>query len=115
MSDKTYAVYLLASERMGTLYIGVTGDLITRIQQHRDKTIPGFTAKYGVARLVWYEWYDDVTKAIRRETIMKQWRRDWKINLIERDNPHWDDLYPELQSVPSQLKLLELARRAWRA
>jgi putative endonuclease len=94
--EPTYFVYLLASRHYGTLYIGVTGDLISRVQEHRNKTYSGFTAKYSVTRLVWYEGHDDIHKAIQSEKTMKHWKRDWKINLIERENPHWVDLYPHL-------------------
>ena len=89
-------VYILASGKYGTLYIGVTNDLIRRIYQHKHKLIKGFTTQYKVDRLVWYETYDDPTSAIAREKELKKWRRDWKINLIEQDNPNWDDLYDEI-------------------
>ena len=85
-------VYILASRRYGTLYTGVTSDLARRIGEHRDGLIPGFTAQYGVKRLVFFESHDDVRDAIVREKRIKTWRRDWKIELIERDNPLWDDL-----------------------
>ena len=88
-----YYVYLLASGRHGTLYLGVTNDLIRRIYEHRTKAVPGFTSRYGVNRLVWFESYDDPVSAITREKQIKKWRRDWKISLIERDNPDWLDLY----------------------
>ncbi len=90
------AVYIMASGHHGTLYIGVTSDLSNRAWQHREGLIPGFTKKYGCKRLVWYEVHDLMTSAIQREKTMKQWVRAWKVNLIERDNPHWDDLYPSL-------------------
>ena len=90
------AVYLLASRRHGTLYVGVTSDLPTRIAQHRAGTLEGFTKQYGVKRLVWFEQHDDIASAIRREKAVKKYKRDWKINLIERENPGWDDLYPSL-------------------
>ena len=88
-----YYVYLLASGRHGTLYLGVTNDLIRRIYEHRTKAVPGFTSRYGVNRLVWFESYGDPVSAITREKQIKKWRRDWKISLIERDNPDWLDLY----------------------
>jgi len=88
-----YYVYLLASGRHGTLYLGVTNDLIRRIYEHRTKAVPGFTSRYGVNRLVWFESYSDPVSAITREKQIKKWRRDWKISLIERDNPDWLDLY----------------------
>jgi len=90
------AVYILASHSHGTLYVGVTSDLPTRIAQHREGTFEGFTKRYGVKRLVWFEQYDDIGTAIHREKTIKKYKRDWKINLIERENPAWDDLYPRL-------------------
>ena len=88
-----YFVYLLASRKHGTLYLGVTSDLIRRIYEHKSKAVPGFTSRYGVDRLVWFERYDDPVSAITREKQIKKWRRDWKIALIEQDNPDWADLY----------------------
>ena len=93
-----YYVYLLASGRHGTLYLGVTNDLIRRIYEHRTKAVPGFTSRYGVNRLVWFESYGDPVSAITREKQIKKWRRDWKIALIERDNPDWADLYDAIAS-----------------
>jgi putative endonuclease len=90
------AVYILASRKHGTLYIGVTSELITRIVQHRDGEFDGFTKRYGVTRLVWYETYDLITAAIRREKQLKKYRREWKLNLIEAMNPGWHDLFPSL-------------------
>jgi putative endonuclease len=86
-------VYLLASRKHGTLYLGMTSDLPRRIHEHKEKLLPGFTARYGVDRLVWFETYDDPTNAIAREKEIKKWRRDWKIALIEADNPDCLDLY----------------------
>ena len=91
-----YHVYLLASRRNGTLYCGVTSDLIKRIWQHREDTVDGFTKRYGVKTLVRFEAHDDVTQAITRERQIKEWRRSWKLAMIEKDNPTWRDLYPEL-------------------
>jgi len=88
-----YWVCILASRKHGTIYIGVTNDLIRRVYQHKNKLVKGFTKKYSVVRLVWFETYEDITAAIEREKELKKWRREWKINLIERDNPDWDDLY----------------------
>jgi len=85
-------VYILASRKNGTLYIGVTNDLATRVQAHRDGTASVFTKRYGVTRLVWYEEYPIVPLAIQRETSLKRWKREWKIALIEKVNPEWDDL-----------------------
>ena len=94
--EKTYVVYLLASRPLGTLYIGVTSDLVSRVTQHREDAVEGFTKRYGVHTLVWYDTFGDVMAAIQREKTMKKWPRQWKINLIERDNPNWIDLYPSL-------------------
>ena len=85
-------LYILASRRYGTLYTGCTTDLPGRIYQHREALIPGFTRRYGVKRLVHVETYDDISDAIVRERRIKDWRRDWKIQLIERENPFWEDL-----------------------
>ncbi len=92
----TTAVYMMASRRHGTIYIGVSGQFLKRIGQHREGHHDGFTRRYGVKRLVWYEMHEAIADAIRRETSLKKYPRDWKINLIERDNPHWEDLYPSL-------------------
>ena len=91
-----YYVYLLASRKNGTLYLGVTRDLIRRTYQHKMKLTPGFTARYGVNRLVWYEVFDDPTNAIAREKELKKWRREWKIRLIKDMNSEWRDLYDEI-------------------
>ena len=93
MRDKTFFVYMLASKRNGTLYIGVTSDLIRRVYEHRIKAVPGFTKRYRVDRLVYFEIFDDATSAITREKRVKKWRRDWKIALIEAENPDWRDLF----------------------
>jgi len=89
-----YYVYILASRKHGTLYIGVTNDLVRRIHEHKTDAVPGFTSRYGVHLLVWFERYDDVLRPIAREKELKKWHREWKINLIERSNPEWVDLYP---------------------
>ncbi|MGJ4926044.1 GIY-YIG nuclease family protein [Bradyrhizobium sp. HKCCYLS2038] len=91
-----YYVYLLASKKHGTLYLGVTNDLVRRVYEHRSKAVPSFTSRYDVGKLVWFEIYDDAITAITREKELKKWRRDWKIRLIEEQNPNWDDLYPGL-------------------
>ena len=91
--ERVYAVYILASKFNGTLYIGVTGDLISRIAQHKAGDVKGFTQKYNVHTLVWYENFDDINLAIQREKTMKKWVRQWKINRIEHENPDWNDLY----------------------
>jgi len=90
-------VYILASQRNGTLYIGVTGQIAERIAAHRTGKASKFTAKYGVARLVWYEFHQDFASAIAREKRLKAWKRAWKINLIEENNPDWDDLFETIQ------------------
>lgn len=91
-----YYVYLLASRKEGTLYLGVTNNLVRRSYQHREKLLPGFTSRYDVRRLVWFEVYDDPVTAITREKEIKKWRRAWKVSLIEKENPEWTDLYPEI-------------------
>ena len=89
------AVYILASRRNGTLYIGVTSDLCGRIAQHREGSIPGFTKKYGVKTPVWFQYFDSMAGAIQREKQLKEWKRVWKLQLIESANPAWKDLYGE--------------------
>ena len=91
-----FYVYLLASQKQGTLYLGVTRDIVRRVYEHKEKMLPGFTARYDVRRLVWFEAYDDPTNAIEREKEIKKWRRRWKVELIEKDNPDWKDLYPDI-------------------
>jgi putative endonuclease len=92
------AVYIMASGRHGTLYIGVTSFLPKRVYDHREGLIPGFTKRYNVKRLVWYEPHQTMIGAISREKQLKKYKREWKINLIERENPNWEDLYPALVS-----------------
>src|SRR3954451_23644700 len=92
----SYYVYLLASRRHGTLYLGVTNNLSRRVWEHKTKAIPGFAARYGVDRLVWYETYDRIDEAIAHEKDIKKWRRDWKIRLIEMMDQDWSDLYNAL-------------------
>ncbi|CCD96040.1 Excinuclease ABC, C subunit, N-terminal [Bradyrhizobium sp. ORS 375] len=94
----TYYVYLLANKKHGTLYLGVTKDLARRVHEHKTKVAPGFTSRYDIGKLVWFEIYDDAITAITREKELKKWRRDWKIRLIEENNPNWDDLYPGICS-----------------
>jgi putative endonuclease len=91
-----FYVYLLASRPYGTLYVGTTSDLARRVWEHKNKVVPGFTRRYGVDQLVWFEAHQSADEVLRREKRLKEWRRDWKTNLIERDNPHWVDLYPTL-------------------
>ncbi|MCB9210889.1 MAG: GIY-YIG nuclease family protein [Ignavibacteriales bacterium] len=97
---KTYHVYILASERNGTLYIGITSSLAKRIYEHKNKLIEGFTKKYDVNNLVYYEETSDVNSAIAREKQLKKWNRRWKLELIEKQNPNWIDLAEDW--IPSQ-------------
>jgi putative endonuclease len=87
-------VYMMGSRRYGTLYLGVTNDLVRRVYQHRMKLLPGFSSAYNVTRLVWYEHHAGPVEAIAREKQLKKWRRDWKVRLIEEFNPEWADLWP---------------------
>lgn len=96
MRDHAYYVYILASQRNGTLYVGVTNDLIRRVQEHREGLVPGFTKRYGVKLLVYFEAHQEITEAILREKRIKRWQRNWKLQLIEGQNPQWLDLWPEL-------------------
>ena len=96
----TYWVYSLASKPFGTLYIGVTNDLLGRVEAHRSGIGSKFTNRYGVKMLVFYDAFGDIEAAIQRESSLKRYRRQWKINLIERENPHWTDLYPALLALP---------------
>jgi putative endonuclease len=89
-------VYMMANQRNGTLYLGVTSDLAARAYQHRNKLIGGFSKKYGCVLLVWFEGHGDIDAARYRELQMKKWKREWKIELIERHNPQWKDLYETL-------------------
>ena len=93
---KTYYVYILASKRNGTLYIGVTNNLIRRVYEHKNDLINGFAKKYKVHMLVYYEHTNDINSAIQREKRLKKWKREWKIELIETMNPDWHDLYEKL-------------------
>ena len=96
MPDGTFYVYMLASQERGTLYVGVTNSLLFRVGQHRAGKGGVFTRRYKVTRLVWFEEHDAIDEAIQREKSLKRYLRDWKSNLIERDNPHWEDLFPAL-------------------
>jgi putative endonuclease len=89
-------VYIMASRKNGTMYVGVTSNLLQRTYQHRNHLVEGFTDKYRVVNLVYFETYDDLKMAIAREKQLKRWRRAWKINLIEKDNPEWKDLFDQL-------------------
>jgi len=95
-NEKIFWVYILASKIGGTLYIGVTSDLVRRVFEHRSEVVHGFTKRYGVHRLVYFEQFSDVESAIRREKRLKKWNRAWKVRLIEEANPNWDDLFPAI-------------------
>jgi putative endonuclease len=92
----TYFVYILASKPRGTLYVGVTNNLIRRVFEHQNKLIEGFTERYDVNLLVWYELSESIQSAIAYEKKLKRWRREWKIEMIEKKNPEWVDLYPQI-------------------
>ena len=94
--NKQPAVYILASKRNGTLYIGVTSELVKRIWEHKNNMVEGFTKRYNVHRLVWYELHENMESAITREKRLKNWKRKWKLELIENSNPDWQDLYPAI-------------------
>ena len=91
--NRQSAVYILANKRNGTLYVGVTSDLIKRIWQHKTNAVKGFTERYSVHQLVWYELHETMESAIRKEKMLKNWKRVWKLELIEKSNPNWQDLY----------------------
>ena len=91
-----FYTYILASKRNGTLYTGSTDDIVKRMYEHRDKVRPGFTKKYGVSILVWFEQHESRDTAFRRERQIKEWRRSWKLRMIEERNPTWRDLYEDL-------------------
>ncbi len=91
--NKQPSVYILASKRNGTLYIGVTSDLVKRIWEHKNNMVEGFTKRYGAHQLVWYKLHENMEFAIQREKQLKEWKRKWKLELIESNNPNWQDLY----------------------
>ncbi|MBU1074780.1 GIY-YIG nuclease family protein [Patescibacteria group bacterium] len=93
---KKYYVYILASKKNGTLYIGVTNNILRRIHEHKNNVIGGFTRKYKVHRLAYFEETENIESALQREKQMKKWNRKWKIKLIEKDNPNWKDIYGEI-------------------
>ncbi len=99
MRGRSFYVYILTNKIGGTLYIGVTNDLIRRVAEHRSRSVKSFTKKYEVERLVYFEPFDDAENAIKREKLLKKWNRAWKIRLIEELNPNWDDLYPGIAGV----------------
>ena len=96
LMERHFYVYILASSSYGTLYVGVTSDLVRRLWEHRNDVVEGFTRQYAVHRLVWYETHDSAYEAITREKRIKKWNRNWKVNLIQRTNPNWDDLYASI-------------------
>jgi len=96
MNTKFYFVYILASRKNGTLYIGVTSNLPKRVWEHKNNLVEGFTKKYNVHNLVYFEQTENVNSAIQREKQLKKWKREWKIELIEKDNPEWKDLYKKI-------------------
>ena len=96
MKNKQYYIYILASEQYGTLYIGVTSNLIKRVSEHKNDLVEGFTRTHRVHNLVYYETSEDINSAIAREKQLKKWKRKWKIELIESQNPQWRDLYSDL-------------------
>lgn len=107
-------VYIVASKRNGTLYTGVTSDLVARIWQHKSDTLPGFSRKYGCKSLVWFETHDDIEAAIRKEKQIKRWHRAWKLRLIEETNSDWCDLWNELiagsdESILPEARMLDLS------
>ncbi|MBV8977035.1 MAG: GIY-YIG nuclease family protein [Alphaproteobacteria bacterium] len=119
MKEHLYFVYILSSARNGTLYVGVTNDVVRRSWEHRSDLVEGFTKKYGVHRLVWYELHRDIHEAIAREKRLKRWNRAWKIKLIEQNNSGWNDLYerligeialPDRPGSPSPRSLRSLGR-----
>jgi putative endonuclease len=96
MVNKQPVVYILSSKRNGTLYIGVSSDLVKRVWEHKNDIIEGFTKRYAVHQLVWYEVHESMESAIEREKQLKEWKRKWKLELIENTNPNWKDLYPTI-------------------
>jgi len=94
--EKSFYVYVMASQRIGTLYIGVTSDLIKRVWEHKEKLAEGFTKRYGVDKLVYFEQFQDIEYAIHREKRLKKYNRKWKVDLIEESNPDWNDLYDNI-------------------
>jgi putative endonuclease len=96
--DRQYYVYIMTNKAYGTLYVGITNDLVRRTWEHRNSLIDGFTKEHELHDLVWFEVHDDVEEAIRREKLIKKWHRDWKVNLVQAGNPGWRDLFEEIAS-----------------
>jgi putative endonuclease len=109
MRDHSYFVYMMASKRNGTLYVGVTNNVMRRAAQHKFDAFEGFTKQYGVHRLVWYEHHDDIRVAISREKRIKKWNRAWKVALIEEENPNWTDLHWKFMHVIDTLNTAFIA------
>lgn len=99
--DRHFYVYLLTNRPYGTLYVGITNDIVRRAWEHRHDVVPGFTHEHGLHRLVWYEQHATALEAIRREKLIKKWHRDWKVNLVQRMNPGWEDLFESITSRAS--------------
>ncbi len=104
---KTYFVYILASEKDGKIYIGVTNDLLRRVVEHKTKQVKGYTEKHGIDTLVWYEQSESINGAIIREKQMKKWNRKWKIRIIEKTNPEWNDLFYEVGGSEEMLEAVK--------
>ena len=104
MKERRYFVYILASKRNGTMYVGVIGNLAGRVAEHRDDLLEGFTKKYGVHQLIWFEEFADIHDAIQREKRIKKWRRAWKLELIEKANPDWRDLFDQIVRLDSRFR-----------
>jgi putative endonuclease len=94
--DRQYYVYILTNRPYGTLYVGMTNDLLKRAWEHKSDVVPGFSREHGLHRLVWFEPHATALEAIRREKLIKKWHRDWKVNLVQDANPEWEDLYESL-------------------
>jgi putative endonuclease len=109
--NKRPAVYILASKRNGTLYIGVTSDLVKRVWEHKNNVVEGFTKRYGVDQLVWYELHEIMDSATQREKQLKEWKRQWKLQLIEEVNPNWLDLYSTIILLDSAPVFTGVTRR----
>lgn len=105
--QKSYYIYILANGRNGTLYVGVTNDLVRRVYEHKTGATEGFTQRYGIDRLVWYDETPDISAAIQREKTMKRWPRAYKLNVIEKFNPQWRDLYDDLNSSAPNMTPLD--------
>jgi putative endonuclease len=95
LEETSYRLHF-SQQKNGTLYVGVTSDLVKRVWEHKNNFVEGFTKKYSVHQLVWYEWHDNIESAVKRERQIKEWKRNWKLELIEQLNPNWHDLYDDL-------------------